>query len=338
MTLKELAKLAGVSVSTVSRVVNKNDVRAASEEVRNKIWDLVHQTGYFPNSTAQDLKLGAAVPVQEKNRSIACLFARTAEGKSDPFFSQIYHAIEHECMKNRYDVIGVYSASDFKNISQRFSVAPPDGMIVLGRYSRTLVQLLKNSCKNVVYTGLNAINDPYDQIICDGYKAAKTAVWHLYMLGHRSIGYIGEKSLEARYRGYYDAMQELRLPIVKEHVVESEQSLNGGYLSGLKILTATRPTAIFCANDITAIGVMKALSEQGIGIPSDISVIGIDNTEMCQYSSPTLTSIHIPKEDLGKFTVKTMIDRIEGGHQVPIKIEIPYTLISRDSCAPLKKG
>lgn len=342
MTLKELARLAGVSVSTVSRVVNKNDTNAASEEVRNRIWDLVNQTGYVPNSSAQDLKYGTKPSQKEKNRTIACIFARTPEGKTDPFFSQIFRAIEHECIKSGYEMMGVFTASDIKRASKEIPIYFYDGIIVLGRYSRSLLELFKSSSKNIVYTGLNAINDPYDQIICNGYEAAKAAVHYLNMLGHHDIGYMGEKSDEARYRGYYDAIQELRLPLRREHIIETKQSMQGGYISGKNMLTAmsgssesvsTRPTAIFCANDSTAVGAIKAFNEQGIDIPKEMSIISIDNTEICQFTTPMLTSIHIPKEEMGKIAVKLIIDRINGGHRLPLKIEIPFALVTRESCS-----
>lgn len=342
MTLKELARLAGVSVSTVSRVVNKNDPNVAGEEVRGRIWDLVRQTGYVPNRSAQNLKLGSHPSQPESRRKIACIFARTPDGKTDPFFSQIFRSIEYECIKNQYEMTGVYTALNLKNTVQNLSDVRYDGIVVLGRYSRSLMNQIKKGSKNIVYTGLNPISDPYDQIICNGYETAKTAVRYLHALGHTCIGYLGEKSDEVRYRGYYDAIQELRLPLRQEHIVEAEQSMQGGYLGGKKILTAvlgssefvaTRPTAIFCANDSTAVGVMKAFHEEGIRIPKEISIISIDNTEICQFTSPMLTAIHIPKEELGKIAVKTLIDRIEGGHSLPMKIEIPFTLVMRESCA-----
>lgn len=342
MTLKELSRLAGVSVSTVSRVVNKNDTNAASDEVRNRIWDLVHETGYVPNSSAQILKSGANPPKKEKSRTITCIFARTPDGKTDPFFSQIFHAIEHECVTCGYEMTGVFTASDIKKASNDLAYSHYDGIIVLGRYSRSLLESIKNHSKNIVYTGLNAINDPYDQIICNGYEAAKAAVRYLSMLGHRSIGYMGEKSDEARYRGYYDAIQELRLPLRREHIIETEQSMQGGYIGAKNMLTAVsgssesasvQPTAIFCANDSTAVGAVKAFHEQGIVIPKEISIISIDNTEICQFTTPMLSSIHIPKEELGKMAVKILIDRIEGGHRLPMKLEIPFNLVTRESCA-----
>lgn len=342
MTLKDLSRLAGVSVSTVSRVVNKNDVNAASEQVRNRIWDLVQQTGYIPNSSAQNLKKGVQPTQNKGKRSVACIFARTPDGKSDPFFSQIFRSIEHECIKYGYEMTGVYTAMDLKNTARNIVPSHYDGVIVLGRYSRPLLNQIKGNSKHIVYTGLNPIDDPYDQVICDGYEAAKSAVRYLHLLGHACIGYLGEKAEEVRYSGYYDAMQEFHLPLRKEYIIETEQSMQGGYLAGKKILASipdsskeadTRPTAVFCANDSTAVGALKAFQESGVQVPKKISVISIDNTDICQFSSPMLTSIHIPKEDLGKISVKTLIDRIEGGHTLPMKIEIPFTLVVRESCA-----
>lgn len=337
MTLKELAKLANVSVSTVSRVINNNDTRSASQETREKIWQLVRETNYIPNATAQNLKRGKNITAKAKVYSISCIFARTSEGISDPFFSQVFQGIEHEALKRGCSVTGVFSAFDFSqnNTYDDIFQSSPDGIILLGRYPKNLLKKLRSKFKNIVYTGLNKVNDNCDQIICDGYAAAQTAVEQLYSLGHTNIGYIGEMSNETRYKGYHDMLLKLKLPIMRNYIIDTPQSIKGGYDSGLKIVKAgsERPSAIFCANDITAIGVLKALSESKIKIPQDISIISIDNVELCQFVSPMLTSIDIPKEDLGRFALKMLLDRVEGGHHIPIKVEIPFKLIQRESCA-----
>lgn len=339
MTLKELAKLANVSVSTVSRVINSNDIHSAGSETREKIWKLVRETNYVPNVTAQTLKKGEYNKNIAKSRSISCIFARSSDGLADPFFSQIFQAVEHEALKNGYSVTGVFSALETGGTISydNFALSKSDGIILLGRYSKPLFNYLRGRFKNIVYTGLNKIDDDCDQIICDGYSAAKTAVKKLNSLGHTDIGYIGEMSNEARYRGYYDGLLELKIPVQRNYIIDTSLSIKGGYESGLKILRCAPcpPTAVFCANDLTAIGVMRALDEMNVKIPEDISIISIDNIEMCQYVSPMLTSINIPKEDLGRFAFKTLLDRMEGGHRIPVKIEIPYTLIWRESCAKL---
>jgi len=339
LTLKELARLANVSVSTVSRVINGKD-NSASSETREKIWRLVRETNYIPNIAARSLKKGAENSTQ-KTRSIACVFARTSDGLSDPFFSQIFQAIEKEALKRSCMVTGVFSARSMNSsgIYEDLILSEPDGIILIGRYSKPLYTYLSRF-KNIVYTGLNEVHDDCDQVICNGYLAAKAAVKRLHSLGHTSIGYIGEKSNEARYRGYYDALAELRIPVNRNFIIDAPLSVKGGYDAGIKLLKTSSqlPTSVFCANDITAIGVLKALGESSVKVPEDISIISIDNIEMCQYVSPMLTSIDIPKEELGKFALKLLLDRIEGGHQTPVKLEIPFKLIQRESCIKRNPG
>ncbi len=338
MTLKELAKLCGVSVSTVSRVVNGNTPHAASPAVADKIWKMVHETGYIPNSYAQGLKMGGAQKAPHKTYSIACIFARFSDGESNQFFSELFRIIEQQCTQNKCRVTGIFPGAGEKKSSSALKLPPVDGVIVMGRCSKYFLDTIKKQCKNIILVGLNSLKDSScDQVICDGYEAAKTAVQYLQQLGHTRIGYIGEQSEEARYRGYYDAMMELKLPIEHSYIFNTHQSTKGGYHSGIKLLKAgLRPTALFCANDITAIGVIKSLQENNVLVPNDVSIISIDNIEMCQYCTPMLTSINIPREDLGRFTVKMLLDRIEGGHTVPAKMYIPFALVKRESCARLK--
>lgn len=333
MTLKELAALAGVSVSTVSRVLGKNDVRAASSATREKIWRIARQTGYVPNQAAQLLQRGE---VQHAQHQLACILARTGSEETDPFFSQIYHSVQQRCLQKLAVLDRVYTAAEFQQRPPHQHPPGWDGVLVLGRYTKTLLEKLRADCKNVVYIGLNPIRDSYDQVICDGYSAATMAVEYLHSLGHRRIGYIGEMLTEARYRGYYDAMEERKLPLHRGHIINSKQSVAGGRHSAAQLLSSGQPlpTAIFCANDITAVGVMEQLSGAGISVPGDVSVMGIDDIALCQSTAPTLTSITIPKEELGRMGVNVLIDRIEGGHRLPIKVEIPFTLCKRQSCGP----
>ncbi len=336
MTLKELAKRCGVSPSTVSRVINGNTPRAASPAVADKIWQMVRETGYIPNSHAQSLK-GAGAQPPEKAVSIACIFARSSDGESNQFFSELFRIIEQQCIRHKCKVTGIFPGVEPSQSPSAFKLPAVDGVIVMGRCSRHFLDTIKRQCKNVILVGLNSMKDnSCDQVICDGYEAAKTAVKYLQQLGHTRIGYIGEQSEEARYRGYYDAMRELKLPIESSHIHNTHQSIQGGYHSGLRLLQERlRPTALFCANDITAIGVIKAFQENGVEVPEDVSIISIDNIEMCQYCTPMLTSINIPREDLGQFTVKLLLDRIGGSHQIPVKLYIPFALVKRESCMRL---
>lgn len=337
MTLKEIAKEAGVSISTVSRVINKNGTSAASKEVQDKIWEIVRRTGYIPNSSARDLKTGAAEGQEHLSRSIACLFARTEDSKSDLFFSTLARSIEQEAFRHNYILKYSFTAIDIHhpNTFRLVTDNHVDGVVVLGRCDRQTLSFLKKYFNCVAYTGLNGLEAKYDQIISDGYQASLTAMRHLMELGHTRIGYIGEAENEDRYTGYCDALASSSLPIRKEYVANVPLSSEGGYRGAKSLLEKKNNiTAVFCSNDITAIGAMKAIKEEGKRIPEDLSVISIDDIDTAQYLTPMLTTIHMPVEEMGQMTAKILIDRIEGGHKLPIKLNLPFYLASRESCGP----
>lgn len=161
----------------------------------------------------------------------------------------------------------------------------------------------------------------------------------LYELGHREIAYLGEIRKESRYKGYIEFSHSHDIKTGKELVVDTSQTLEGGYRGACELLRRGDDfSAIFCANDETAMGAIKGLWDKGIKVPEDVSVISIDDIEMARYFTPMLTTVHIPIDELGRHTAKTLIDRIEKGHTLPVKIELPFTLSRRDSCAPKKRG
>ena len=161
----------------------------------------------------------------------------------------------------------------------------------------------------------------------------------LYELGHREIAYLGEIRKESRYKGYIEFSHSHDIKTGKELVVDTSQTLEGGYRGACELLRRGADfSAIFCANDETAMGAIKGLWDKGIKVPEDVSVISIDDIEMARYFTPMLTTVHIPIDELGRHTAKTLIDRIEKGHTLPVKIALPFTLSRRDSCAPKKRG
>lgn len=336
MTLKEIANLAGVSISTVSRVINHSNTKAASQEVQDKIWKIVRETNYVPNSTARNLKLGNnSEYVTAPTKTIGCIFARSESTLNDPFFSQIARSIEQEAFKQGYLMKYSFSAYDINdpNTFHLISNNQVNGIAVLGRFDKNLLNFIQKQYRHVVYTGLNTIDTDYDQVICDGYKASVEVIKYLHALGHAKIGYVGEKSNELRYRGYLDGMASLELPVTSDHIVVTPLSSEGGYQAVKEFLKKnTELTAFFCGNDLTAIGAMKAIKDHGLHVPNDISIMGIDDIDTAQYVSPMLTTVRVPMEELGKMTAKILIDRIENGKNLPMKIELPFDIITRESC------
>ena len=332
MTLKEIAREAGVSISTVSRVINGNSANSASKEVQDRIWEIARAGNYVPNTSAQALKTGGIG--KPLTQSIACIYARSSDAKNDAFFSSLTRSMEQEALKEGYIVKYSYSAFDIHNPSTRNQIlnTEVDGVAVLGRCDSQTIKFLKEHFKKVVYSGLNALDAEYDQVICDGNAVATDALEFLFQQGHTHIGYIGETNKEIRYTAYCNVLKNHRIPFDKSIVANVTTSSEGGYQGAKRILERNRDvTAFFCMNDITAIGAIKAIQECGFKVPDQISVISMDDIEIAQYISPMLTTMHIPIDEMGKMAAKILIDRINKGHSLPLKIVLPYYLAKRES-------
>lgn len=341
MTLKEIAKEAGVSISTVSRVINKNSTNAASKTVQDRIWEIVRRTGYTPNSMARDLKLRGSASSEPLSRSIACLFARTEDSKSSLFFSTLARSIEQEAFKHNFVLKYSFTAIDIHhpNTFRLITDNHVDGVVVLGRCDKQTLEFLKQYFKCVAYTGLNSLEAKYDQVISDGYQASLMAVNHLTGLSHTRIGYIGETKSEDRYTGYRTALSDNKLPLKREYVADVPLSPEGGYRGARQLIDrGADVTALFCGNDVTAIGAMRAIQETGRRIPQDVSLISIDDIDTAQYLSPMLTTVHMPVEEMGQMTAKILIDRIEGGHRLPVRMNLPFYLANRESCCAYRQA
>lgn len=342
MTLKEIAKEAHVSVSTVSRVINQKNTKAASPEVQERIWEIVRKTGYIPNTTARELKLGPNVPILEPPpKTIACIYARGDVAASDLFFSHIAKAIEQEAFKSNFFLKHSFTALDLANpeTASRIASSHVDGAVILGRYDKQMFRFFTEHYKHIIYAGLNPMDSKYDQVICEGKDITFSAISYLYELGHRKIGYIGEQSNEIRYTAFKEALQSFNLPFLQKNTANVKLSHEGGYQGALHLIeNKSDVSAIFCANDNTAIGAIKAIREKGYRIPEDISIIGVDDIETAQYLSPMLTTVHIPIEEMGRMTAKILIDRINGGHKIPLKTVLPYYIAKRDTCTKPSKN
>lgn len=346
VTLKDIAERAGVSISTVSRVINNDKDKPASQETAQKIWKLVKEMGYIPNFHAKNLKSGKIVS-PNLYKTIGCILASPKDTFKDQFFSQIMMGIQSEAVLHEYNV--GYSFSYFEDKSALFQYitsSAVDGYVLLGRINEDLFNFIKSKIDNLVYVGLNRIGRDLDEVICDAYEATSCAVEYLISLGHTQIGYIGEipeltdsKVInEHRFKAFKNTLEKHNIPLEESYIKNITLSSKEGYNAMTEIIKAgILPSAIFCGNDITAIGVMKAIHKSGLKIPKDISVIGLDNIEVSEYFRPSLTTIHVPKEELGRFAVKLLIDKINGGHQVNTLVKLPFELVIRESCSDLKK-
>lgn len=338
-TLKDIAQETGLSISTVSRVISDPLCTRASEKSKQKIWEAVRKLEYTPNLSARKLRMGNETKSMGRN-VIACLTTRPF-ASTDPFFIEITQAISSTALQSGYTLkylISTYNM-DYPAILKSLTDEQIAGVIVLGKAKHELMTHLHRNFHKTVYCSLNPQNNfHYSQVVCNGSSAAKMAVQYLIDHGHKTIGYVGELMEEARYKGYHNTLKENGLDFSWKYIVESELGMDPAYERVLRKLRSDNlPTALFCANDATAIGTMKALKEMGLSIPEDISIIGIDDIDMGRYVTPLLTTVNVPKTALGQVSAQLLIDQIEGRYTVPMKIELPYKIIERQTVKSVKR-
>lgn len=337
MSIKDVARLAGVSPSTVSRVVNSGDISAASSDTQQKIWNAVRSVGYVPNQNARSLKQQSQQSQRITSRDIDCVYARTAGPHIDPFFTTLMHAVEVEAFAHGYNLRYQYSIVDVKSGKYKFPCSTVNSAIVLGRVDAESMKTLRAIYKNIVCASLQMSDNPVDQVVSSGYQACVNCMTYLHSLGHRKICYLGETENEQRYQGYLEKMHEFGTADVSPYVVETAFTPAGGYDAVNDLLERHQTfTAILCANDMLAVGALKALKEHKLHVPRDVSLIGINDMETVRYLDPMLTTVNIPLDEMGKHVAKILIDRINDGHKLPVQILVPNTLIYRESCGPVK--
>jgi len=339
MTLKQIAAMAGVSISTVSRILNSPDNSFASKEVRDRVWGVVKEIGYVPNQNARELKLGQSTSKRTAPPSISCILGRTKQLDDDPFFAQISRAIEQQALDLGYAMHLSYSLFDIKTdaLLDQIESSHTDGAIILGRFSNDSMNFLKQHYKNLVYVGRNVIAASCDQVICDGYEATQIAIKYLIANGHKRIGYIGETTNEVRYEAYCDILREYGLECSENWVSNCPQNGSGGYQGAEQLLAKASPlpTAVFCSNDIVAIAALRRFTEEKIKVPEQLSIISMDNIELSGYVSPMLTTVGMPIVEMGNWAVQLLIDRINKRRKLPAKVLLPNKLIIRESVASL---
>jgi len=331
MSLKEIASMVGTSVSTVSRVLNNTSSTCASRDLQDRIWEAARQTGYLPNEAARQLKRADHSPTQDAHVSI--VLARITSLEKDLFFSELFRNLEVELMKQRARTDHVIYADE--SFSQDLSAT--DGVIILGRCSQRLLSHITGQNQNIVGIWRNSMNFNVDEVVCDGKKAAELAMRHLLSCGHKKIAYIGDCSYESRYIGYCNMLIQNQIPMDYNLIKQTNQTGEEAETAFLELLQDKLSgkadfTAIFCANDSTAIRVLALLRTQKKAVRESISVISIDNVEESQETRPLLTTIQIPRSEMAHMAVTLLLDRIAHSHEEAVRIEFPCRLVLRDSC------
>ncbi len=339
VSIKEVAKLAGVSIATVSRCVNNPE--KVTERTRRKVQDAIVQTGYSPNTLAQSFRRGRTNLVMVVLPSVG-----------DPFFTAVMRGIRTAAKARGYSVVieeTQFNTMTADEIGRMLVSRQTDGIILLASMSPFGTEILsaKSRRRLPVVVGCEKVSEDLadlPSVHIDNVAAAKDATEFLIKQGHERIGMIygQESSLLTRDRelGYRAAMDEAQLPIRDGWVVEGHMTIAGAREATRSLLShADRPTAIFCANDEMAIGCLHAIKATGLRVPDDVSVIGFDDIRYAEVTDPPLTTISQPAEEIGERVMYRLCRRIEegrsnGNNESQI---VPHKLVVRQSVAPPSK-
>lgn len=329
--IRTVASFAKVSIATVSRTINGSP--AVSERLSKRVWQAIEQLNYFPNTHARSLVSG-------RSRILGII----VENITNPFFPELIQSFEEIAVAHGYEILVSSSNSDpaiLTTCVRRMLERKVEGVAVLtfGEEEPVLDRLVHNDIPMVLAEF--KLEDPKaSTILLDYTTGIHAAVLHLAELGHKEIAFLaGPRKLHSaitRENDYRTAMEAAGLPIEKKWVIECDHTLKGGVngYGHLKALTA-RPTAILCSNDMTAIGVLRAAYMEGLRVPQDLSVIGLDDIDFAEFTLPPLTTIRLSRTDLARAAFEALRQQAEDQNNPKMQREflVSTSLVVRGSTA-----
>jgi DNA-binding LacI/PurR family transcriptional regulator len=331
-TIKDVAKKAGVTIGTVSRVLNNK--RWVSEECRTKVLASIKELHYKPQAHARRLR-------QKHSQICGVIAPHHTSIFHSPFFTQIMEGLEAVAAENHYRLLlHPLTETARAQVSYRTLLGDGsvDGMFVLNAWS-TDVSVRELSEANVPFILINgkiAGHEDLPYVGFDNRGGVKIAIDHLVKQGHERIGIINGRmtttnALE-RFQAFQENLSEHHLEFEKEWVADGDFEEEGGYLAAKKILKATRkPSAILCASDLMAMGAIRALKENDLLVPEQVSVVGFDNMEEAAYHEPALTTVAFSAYDMGKLAAQKMFQIIGGEELAARATTLQAKLIERES-------
>ncbi len=341
ITVKDVARVASVSVGTVSRVFNNHT--NVTDDVRQRVLQAASELGYIKpripsRATGTTLK------------EIAFLynpFHSGSDAPTNPFWSQVLHGVEREVRKANIK-LNYCSISALRATPQllRTTVQEQgaDGLLLVGHADKATVTLLQSMDVPIVLVDCALTPPQVEAVLVDSFEGARQAVDYLIDVGHREIAMIGgvqERqargqgtlfTIERRAHGYRTALYDAGLSVRPELFEGTRLDPEGGYTACQRLLARNVPfTALFCANDLIAMGALKALHEAGRRVPDDVSVIGFDDTEMSAHLIPSLTTVRVDRTALGAAAVKRLIARAADPETPCLTSFLEVSLVVRDS-------
>ncbi len=323
-TLKDIAEKAGVSIATVSRVLNYDETLNIPDETKQRVFEAANELSYSISSLKK----------VKKKLKIGLHYSYSLEEELlDTYYLSIRVAVEKTIQSLGMQMVRVTRSTTVDKLKG------VDGVLCLGVFYDEDINRIKNYNKPVVFIDSSPDEDIFDSVVIDYNLATKKALDYIIELGHEKIGLISGVDTDYSGNRHYDYRQEFFTKyLIEKGLFHSEYVEIGGYnptdgynLMKKLMLSENRPTAVFVSNDTIAIGCYKACSELNLSIPEDVSLIGFNDISQAQYLLPPLTTVKIYMDFMGESGVHLLKEKITSGRQLCKKVVIPTKLIIRDS-------
>lgn len=335
-TIKDVAKKAGVSTATVSLVVHNH--KRISADTRKKVLKVIKQLNYYPSRSARGL-------VSKKTGNIGFILTEDHFLKTEPFYTRIFLGTEFATRETNYYVLLTTVNSNFDRnepLPRFIEEKSVDGIIIAGKVPINLIDRIAQIDIPFVFVDYYPSSGDYPAVMIDNIKGGILATQHLIDLGHRRIGFVGgdlnHPSISDRLYGYRKALRQASIDINESYISTEEQNTTKqtGYSAAEKLFNKTGDlTAIFACNDAMALGVLQYLRERGYKVPEGISLIGFDDVESDILVEPTISTIRVPKIELGIEAMKLIVKVVENKDLSARKTLMPVELVIRESTRKL---
>lgn len=333
MDIREIAKRAKVSTATVSRAINR--VPTVNPALAKRVWSVIEELGYYPNTQARALVSG-------RSRIFGLIISEI----TNPFFPEIVQVFETIAVQHRYEILLTSTGNDPKRMEssvRRMIERRVEGVAIMTfGMEEVLLEDLKLRQVPLVFVDVGPPRPRVSNIRIDYLHGIRQAVQHLAALRHEKIAFITGplrlKSSVARKQAFLRSMQEIGLATDPQLIIEGDHTVEGGMAAFSRLLEGpTRPTAVVCSNDLTAIGVMRKSHDAGIAIPRDLSVIGFDDIHLAQFVIPPLTSIQMSQPELARLAFNALLAEVNRETPSPNGTDYPLktNLVLRESTALL---
>ncbi|WP_297198049.1 ribose operon transcriptional repressor RbsR [uncultured Pluralibacter sp.] len=327
-TMKDVARLAGVSTSTVSHVINKD--RFVSEAITLKVDEAIKSLNYAPSALARSLKLN-------QTHTIGMLITAS----TNPFYSELVRGVERSCFERGYSLVLCNTEGDEQRMNRNLETLMQkrvDGLLLLCTETHQPSQQIMQRYPSIptVMMDWAPFDGDSDLIQDNSLLGGDMATQYLIDKGYRRIaciaGPLDKTPSRLRLEGYQLAMARAGIAVEDGFIITSDFEFSGGLKAMLALLALPAlPQAVFVGNDAMAVGVYQALYQAGLRVPQDIAVVGYDDIELARYMTPPLTTVHQPKDELGELAIDVLIHRMANPAQAQQRVQLTPELIVRGS-------